>query len=233
MMRSYVEKIGLSGMALAKICSVSHSQLYMSCQRHVGAKNAEKIASGIAGRLGLSLEDKLALIAEITGHPGNLVRVYLGAGREAARKLGEYENVAGRVVGDKEIPHGPGVRVVRRLEEMGAPAFVVEDVRARVAPRPAFVGRVTHRQKGLEARNRRAQGLFNLRIFKPKTHEALQRAGLPKKEIRQRAGLSKEAVRSALYTRVGRSSAAKIAKVLGDELGLTDAVTGALRPGVG
>lgn len=229
LMRSYVDAIGLSGKALANVCGVSHSQLYMARERNVGAKNAEKIASGIAKRLGLSLQERLALKAEITGHPGNLVRAYLGDGREAAGSLGEGEHIGGKVVGGGEIPHAPGVRVVRRLEEMGAPSFVVEDVRARVAPEPVRVGRVTHRQSGLEARNRRAEGLFNLRVFKPLTHEALQKAGLPKKEIRRRARIGKETLRIALYRKTGRSSAAKIAEVLGDELGLTEEEREAIR----
>lgn len=224
-----MDRIGLSGKALAKICGVSHSQIFMARERNVGTKNAEKIASGIAARLGVSLEDKLALKAEIIGYSGNLVMAYLGNGREAAQKLGEHENVAGDVVGAREIPYGPGVRVVRRLEEMGAPSPVVEDVRARIAPEPVRVGRVTHRQSGLEARNRRAQGLFNLRNFKPLTHDAFQRAGLPKKEIRRRAGVAKETLRKAMYESCGRTSAIKIAEVLGDELGLSEAERGAIR----
>lgn len=224
-----MDATGLSGKALAKACGVSHSQMYMARERNVGAKNAEKIASGIAGRLGLSMEERLALKAEIMGHPGNLVRACLGDGREAARKLGEGEAVGGRVVGGGEIPHAPGLRVLQRLEGMGAPSFVVEDVRARVAPEPVRVGRVTHRQSGLEARNRRAQGLFYFRNFKPLTHEALRKAGLPKVELRRRAGIGKETLRQAMYENCGPSSAAKIADVLGYELGLSEEERGALR----
>lgn len=58
-------RIGLSGKALAEVVGVSHSQLYMARERHVGPKNAAKIASGIAGKLGLSSEDELALKASL------------------------------------------------------------------------------------------------------------------------------------------------------------------------
>ncbi len=61
--------------------------MYMARTRNVGVDNTEKIASGIAGRLGLSLEDKLALKAEITGRPGNLVWAYLDGGRYAVKLL--------------------------------------------------------------------------------------------------------------------------------------------------
>lgn len=229
LMRSYFEAIGLSNQALAEVCGVSRSQIHMARERNVGADNAEKIASGIAKRLGLLPEDRLLLKAEIMGHPENLVRAHLGSGADAARLLGEGEDVGKAVVGAGEVPRTAGLRVLGRLEGMGAPARVVEGVRSRLAPEYVPVGRVTHRQSGLEARNRRAAGLFRFRAFKPKTADAMGRAGLTRTEIRKRAGVAKETLRGAMFERCGEGSAAKIAGALGDELGLSGDERGAIR----
>jgi integrase len=94
---------------------------------------------------------------------------------------------------------------------MGAPAFTVGDVRFRLAPEYVPVGRVTHRQSGLEARNRRAEGVFYFRLSKPKAAKALDRAGLTRTEIRERTGIAKETLRGAMYERCGAGAAAKIA----------------------
>jgi hypothetical protein len=222
-MKYYLRITGLSSKALSKKCGVSHSQMYMARNRNVGPENAEKIASCVSRLLGLTLTEKLELKAEIIGEPRNLTKAYLGGAYETARIMDEHAQEVGKVVSPGvEIPHALGTRVLAKLEEMDAPDFVIEDIRARVAPKYVPPGRVTHRQSGLEARNKRAQALFNLRLFKPKTAEFLQRSGLSKKEIRDRAGVGREAVRSALYMRGGAKTAAKIANVLGEELGLSE-----------
>lgn len=223
LVRSYVDAIGLSSKALAKVCGVSHSQMYMARTRNVGADNAEKISRGIAGRLGLSEEDRLYLKAEIMGHPDNLVRAYLGDGPDAGEKLDMDPSAGAAVVHlTKPLNNRSGKRAVRALEQMGAPAAVVEAVRARILPYRATPGRRTHDQSGLEMRNRRAESLFYFRLFKPKTEEALNRSGLSKKELYSRAGVGKETLRQAFYGRVGDRSARDIAAVLGEAVGLSE-----------
>lgn len=223
MMKSYVDRIGLSGKALAKVCGVSHSQLYMARTRNVGADNAEKISRGIAGRLGLLEEDRLYLKAEIMGHPDNLVRAYIGDGPDAAEKLDMDPSTGAAVVHlTKPLNNRAGKRAVRALERMGAPSAVVEAVRARVLPYRATPGRKTHNQSGLEMRNRRAESLFYFRLFKPKTKEALNRSGLSKKELYTRAGVGKETLRQAFYGRVGDRSARDIAVALREVAGLSE-----------
>lgn len=223
LMRRYFQQINLPGARLARRCGVARSQVYMARTRNVGGDNAEKISRGVANILGLSAEERLRLKAEIMGHPENLVRAYLGEGPEAAEKLGEELPIAWAVVNpEKTLAHRPGLRVVRRLEEMSAPEAVVEDVKKRVRPPYNPPGRVTNAQKGLEARNRRAESLFYFRLFKPKTAEALDRAGLKKQEIRRRVGVGKEQLRKALYERCGKKTAEGVARVLGEELGLSE-----------
>jgi hypothetical protein len=223
LMRRYFQEINMPGARLARRCGVSHSQIYMARTRNVGSDNAEKISRGIANILGLSADERLRLKAEIMGHPDNLVRAYLGEGLEAAEKLSEELPIAWAIVNpEKTLAHRAGLRVVKRLEEMDAPEVVIEAVRKKVRPPHRPPGRVTNTQKGLEARNRRAESLFLFRLFKPGTAEALERCGLQKQEIRSRVGVGKEQFRKALYERCGRKTADRIAHVLGEELGLSE-----------
>jgi hypothetical protein len=231
LMRRYFREIGLPGQRLAKRCGVSHSQIYMARRRNVGADNAEKISRGMANILSLSAEERLRLKAEIMGHPNNLVRAWLGDSKDAAKKLGEEDPIGVLVVNpEKTLAHRSGLRVVKKLEEMSAPREVIEDVRARVRPevkRPP--GRVTNTQRGLEARNKRAAALFNLRLFKPKTAEALERSGLSRKEVYERAEVGRETLRQALYEAAASRSAQKIARVLVEELGLSEEERGIIQ----
>jgi hypothetical protein len=224
LMRRYFREIGLPGQRLAKRCGVSHSQMYMARRRNVGADNAEKISRGMANVLGLSAEERLRLKAEIMGHPDNLVRAWLGDSKDAAKKLGEEDPIGVLVVNpEKTLAHRSGLRVVKKLETLGAPAEVVEDVRQRVRVKPARTGKPTYRKSGAEATNQRAAALFELRLFKPKTAEAMQRSGLTRKQVYQRAEVGRETLRNALYGRAGRfSTAEKIARVLGEELRLSE-----------
>ena len=90
-------------------------------------------------------------------------------------------------------------------------------------------GVITYRRSGLAVRNDRAAALFNLRLFKPRTHEAISRARLTRKQIYERAGIGKETLRKALYGRGGKGPAEKIARVLGEELGLPEEDREAIR----
>ena len=231
LMRRYFREIGLPGKRLAKRCGVSHSQIYMARKRNVGADNAEKIGRGVASLLGLSEEERLELKAEIMGRPGEPVRAWFGNPEKAARLLGIPRAVAEEVLDEgKTITYRSGARALRGLEEMGAPDFVLGSVERRLMPPPERPpGVVTYRKKGLDVRNDRAAALFNLRLFKPRTHEALRRARLSRKQLYQRAGIGKETLRKALYGRGGKGPAEKIARVLGEELGLPEEERGAIR----
>lgn len=223
LMRRYFQEINLPGKRLARLCGVSHSQIYMARARNVGPDNAEKISGGVGRILGLSEDNRLRLKAEIMGHPENLVRAYLGDGVDAAEKLGEALSIGQAVVSDENtLSHRSGNRVLRRLKEMRVPPVVIEAVRARVRPRPSPPGRITNTQSGLEARNRRAEALFYFRLFKPKTAEAFQKSGLSKKDLYTRAGVSRETLRKAMYERVGFYSAREIAHALKDVVGLSE-----------
>jgi transcriptional regulator with XRE-family HTH domain len=231
LMRRYFQQINLPGAQLARRCGVAHSQIYMARRRNVGPDNAEKISGGIARILGLPEGERLRLKAEIMGHPDNLVRAWLGDSRDAARLLGEEEPIGVLVINpEKTLAHRSGWRVVSKLEELGAPLEVVEDVRARVRPeakRP--LGKVTNTQRGLKARNKRAAALFNLHLFKPRTHEAMQRARLSRKQVYERAGIGRETLRKALYERCGKAPAERIVHVLAQELGLSEQERVAIR----
>ena len=58
-------------------------------------------------------------------------------------------------------------------------------------------------ESGLEARNKRAHALFNLRLFKIKTVEFPRQPGLSKQELYRRAGVGREILRQALYEKRG------------------------------
>ena len=204
LMGRYFRLINLPGKQLAKRCGVSHSQIYMARTRNVGADNAEKISRGMAGILGLPEMQRLELKAEIMGRPGELMRAYLGDPEKAARLLGVPWSVAKEILDEeKTITHRSGVQALQRLKEMGAPAFVLESVERRMMPLPERPrGIVTYRKSGLELRNDRA-ALFKLRLFKPRTHEALQKTRLTRKQVYERAGIGRETLRKALYDRGG------------------------------
>lgn len=122
LMRPYFLEIGLSALRLARRCGVSHSQIYMARKRNVGAGNAEKIARGTASTLGLSERERLELKAEIMGHPGDLVRAYLGSQADAMKILGVREHTASELVSEeKSVNHASGTRALRKLREIGAP----------------------------------------------------------------------------------------------------------------
>ncbi len=137
LMRRYFQEIGLPGARLARRCGVSHSQVYMARKRNVGADNAEKISRGVASILGLSEEERLRLKAETMGHPGELVRAYLGDSRKTARLLDVPESTATEILDEeRSITHKSGIRALGKLKKMGAPAFVIESVDLRLMPPP-------------------------------------------------------------------------------------------------
>ena len=109
LMRRYFQEINLPGARLARRCGVSHSQIYMARKRNVGADNAEKISRGITNILGLSEKERLRLKAEIMGHPGELVRAYLGNAQKAARLLDVPEPTAAEILDEsKSVTHKSG-----------------------------------------------------------------------------------------------------------------------------
>ena len=231
LMGHYFRLINLPGKRLAWRCGVAHSQIYMARTRNVGADNAEKISRGMALILALPETKRLELKAEIMGRPGDLMRAALGDPEKAARLLGVPWSVAEEILDEeKTITHRSGVRALQRLKEMGAPAFVLESVDRRLMPPPERPpGVVTYRKSGLELRNDRAAALFKLRLFKPRTHEALQKTRLTRKQVYERAGIGRETLRKALYGRSGKGPAEKIARVLGKELGLSEEDQEAIR----
>jgi hypothetical protein len=157
LMGRYFRLIGLPGKRLAERCGVFHSQVYMTRTRHAGADNAEKVSRGVAGILGLPEMARLELKAEIMGRPGDLMRAYLGDSLKASRLLGVPEYTAAEILDEeKTITHRSGVRALRKLKEMGAPAFVLESVERRMMPPPERPrGIVTYRKSGLAVRNDR------------------------------------------------------------------------------
>jgi hypothetical protein len=96
------------------------SQVYMARKRNVGADNAEKISRGVASILGLSEEERLRLKAETMGHPGELVRAYLGDSRKTARLLDVPESTATEILDEER--HNPQERHqgAREAEENGS-----------------------------------------------------------------------------------------------------------------
>lgn len=200
-MGRYFRLINLPGARLARRCGVSHSQIYMARTRNVGADNAEKISRGVARILGLSEEERLRLKAEIMGHPGELVRAYLGDSKKATRLLDVPEPTAREILDPgKSITHKSGIRALEKLKEMGAPASIVESVDGRLMPPPEpRRGLITHDLHGPELGRRYVRTKASLETGKPKTHEAIRQSGLMLREIRERAGVGKETMRRALY----------------------------------
>lgn len=220
-MLSYMEKTGRKSHALAKLFGVSHSQMYMARERNVGAKNAEKIASGMASLLGLGSMEKLELKAEIMGHPDNLLRAFVEGNPAVEKKLDLSDDSARRLYQpDGEIGLTAANRALRVLEEADAPQILIEAVRSRIKRKPP--GKRTHDQRGLELRNKRAVGIYRFTYGKPRTSEALRRSGLSKKGLYERAGVGKETLRSAMYERCGRKPAEAISGVLAEVAGLSE-----------
>jgi len=231
LMRRYFREIGLPGKRLARRWGVSHSQIYMARKRNVGSDNARKIARGVANILGLSERERLELAAEIMGHPGDVVRAYLGSQADAVRILEVPEHTASELVSEeKSITHQSGTRALTRLRQMGAPDPVIESVDRRLMPPPERPrGIITHKLHGPEMAEQRKRTKEGLRYGKPKTYEALQRSGFAPKDIRRRTGVGRETVRKALYKRCGRHVAESVSEVLGDALGLSDEEREAIR----
>lgn len=159
MMLRYVGGTGKKSHALARLFDVSHSQMCMARTRNVGAKNAEKIASGMVSLLGLSAMEKLHLKAEIMGHPDNLLRAYVEGNAAVEGKLG----LSAATMKELYDPDGTvGIvaagRALRVLEEADAPDILLEAVRAKTKRKPP--GKKTHSLRGLEMRNKRAAGIY-------------------------------------------------------------------------
>ncbi|CAN5898775.1 hypothetical protein BH23ACT11_BH23ACT11_18060 [soil metagenome] len=224
LMNGYFREVGLPGKRLAKRCGVSHSQIYMARKRNVGPDNAERISRGVANILGLAEENRLRLKAEIMGHPGNLLRAWLGNVADVARLLDIPEPTAREILDPgKAITHKSGSRALERLRELGAPGFLTNSVDRRLLPPPEpRRGNITHELHGPELSARLRSTRRSLAEAKPLTHEAIQVSKLTKKEIHERAGVGKETMRQALYNRCGRRSAGAISGVLADAAGLSD-----------
>lgn len=217
LMRRYFREIGLSGKRLAENCGVSHSQVYMARKRNVGTDNAGKISRGVAGILDLSEKERLELAAEIVGHPGDIVRGWIGDPTRAARLLDVTWRVAEEVVSEeKSITHKSGLQALGKLCEMGAPDSVIESVERRLMPPPTLpFGQRTHDLRGSELAERKRRTREGLREGNPRVYEAFKKSGLEPREIRTRTGLGRETVRRGLYGGgLGTQSARAISVVL-------------------
>lgn len=192
LMKRYFDEIGLSGKRLAARAGVSHSQMYMARERHVGARNAGKIACAVAGILVLSLEEELELKAEIMGEPDNLLRAYLGNAQQVAEALDEPPHTGWALISGEPLSHKAGTRVVEKLEKRGAPPGVVSQVRTTVKPPPSPPGRVTYTLTGDEVRQQRARARERLRTAKPTTYSAISDSGLSRRAIYERARVARE-----------------------------------------
>jgi hypothetical protein len=223
--KSYVLSLGEDTSTLARGAGVSRSRIYdaLTPERALRHENARKIARYIARRLKLSQKEELGLRAELIGTPDNLVRAYLGTKGQTADLLGIDPDNATRVLDpDGRIYHGAGLRALERLEELGAPAYIVEAVRERVmlpAGHRAGGGRFPE----AEARQTRIhKKRAELAKLKPRLDAALRRAGIGPKELGERAGIGRDTVRHAFYGRAGGKTAEAIATFLGEKLGLSE-----------
>ena len=82
-------------------------------------------------------------------HPDNLVRTWLGDSKDGAENLDEEEPIGAAVVNpEKTLAQRSGLRVVRKLEELGAAGGVVEVVRKRVRGKPVRSGKSTYHKSG-------------------------------------------------------------------------------------
>jgi DNA-binding phage protein len=222
---SYVLLIGEDTATLAREAGVSRSRIYTALKPRgaLGHHNARKIAAYVAHRLELSEREELELRAELIGTPANLVRAYLGTRMQTANLLGIDPDNAGRVLeSDGRIYHGAGLRALERLQEMGAPEYVVESVRRRTLP-PSGHRMGRGRFPEAEARqSRRGPRKATLEETKPRLAAALEKSGMGLAELRERTGLGRETIRHALYGQGGGRSAQAIALVLRERLSLTE-----------
>jgi hypothetical protein len=203
--------------------------MYMARKRHVGSRNAEKIASAVASILALSIEEELELKAEIMGEPGNLIHAYLGNGAEAAEFLEEERAIGMALVRGEPLSNKAGKRVVQKLERMNAPQDVLDAVRGTVKAPQSPPGRITYTLRGEELREQRDRALERLEAAKPHTHQALTGSGLSRKELYQRAGIGRETLRQALYESCGEKAATSISAVLAGAATLSPAAQEAVR----
>ncbi len=118
------------------------------------------------------------------------------AARRAGEKLGEYGLLTYKVTKpSKEMPRATDV-LSSDASTRSSRRGVGEAVRSRVAPKYIPPGdRVTHRQRGLEYRDHHAAPVFNFRLFKPTTAEAIR--------LWTQAGLTRVCA-SSCCTRCGR-----------------------------
>jgi len=221
LMSRHFDATGLTGKALARRAEVSHSQVYMARFRHVGARNAAKIARAVSNVLGLSFYEELELKAEIMGFPGNMLRAYLGNGLEAAEALCEEEHVCHALIAGEPLSEKAGARVVEKLEARGAPEGVIASVRSTIRPKPSPPGRITYTLTGEAVREQRYRARERLEISKPHTHNAILSSGLSRKEIYERANVGRETLRAALYDSCEEKSASSISEVLAEAADLT------------
>lgn len=222
-LQHYMETLEISGKELATRAGVSHSQVHEARTSSVGPDNAERIASYIARRLALLEEEKLELKAEIMGDPSNLVRAYLGSGLDAARLFGVSSNTGAALVEAGGIVRKRTADIAAEtLEGMGAPAKVIEEVRAKGKTLHGREGHITNTQRGREATDRRGRSMALFSLHKPTTAAAIKDSGLSRREIYEQARISREALRLALHDRCSRATAEAIAAVLAGELALSD-----------
>jgi len=221
--KSYALQIGADTAMLAREAGVSRSRIYAALEPRtaLGHHNARKIASYVARRLKLSEREELELRAELLGTPENLTRAYLGTRTQTADLLGIDPENAGRILEpDGRIYHGAGLRAVEKLEEMGAPGYIVSSVQERTLPP---VGHRSGRGRFPEAEVRQSRTgpkKATLMKTKPRLGSALEKSGMGLAELRQRTGLGRETIRYALYGQGGGKAAEAIALVLGEELDL-------------
>lgn len=225
--KSYALLIGEDTATLARQAGVSRSRIYAALDPDIslGHGNARKIARYAASRLNLSQREELELRAALLGTPENLVRAYLGTRMETADLLGIDPENAGRVLEPEgRIYRGAGTRAVEKLEEMGAPEYVIESVRERTLP-PAGHRMGRGRFPEAEVQTRITQKRAELARGKPHLDAALKAAGWGASELGKRAGLGRETVRLAFYGQGGGKAAETIALTLGERLGLSEEQT--------
>lgn len=218
LMSHYFNALGITGKELSRRAGVSHSQIYMARQRHVGARNAAKIARTMASLLDLSDEKELGLKAEIMGDPVNLLRAYLGNAQEIAETLHEKPQVGWDMIDGRPLSYKSGNRVLKKLQKMEAPETVLSQVRGGIKPPPSPPGKVTY-TAGRRTTKEDEREL--LRQSKPQTAAAVETSGLSRREIYERAEVGRETLRRALYESCGSGTAAAISKVLAENAWLS------------
>lgn len=218
LMSRYFNALGIAGKELSRRAEVSHSQIYMARRRHVGARNAAKIARTVASLRDLSGEEELELKAEIMGEPGNILRAYLGNAQEIAETLHEKPQVGWDMIGGRPLSYKTANRVLKKLQKMGAPEAVLSQVRGGNKPPPSPPGKVTYTSG---RRTTKDQERELLRQSKPRTAAAVEASGLSRREIYERAEVGRETLRKALYESCGSGPAAAISEMLAETAGLS------------